>query len=175
MKKILFVFSLFLSFALSVNAQHAGCSKTCTPKEKAACEFKVATGQAPIPSEYQTAAAKMASLDATIEPRTNPLTGEVSYVRKASAQDGSVTYVALNYDPASSTFVNVGPSQVAATSAPNTQGCGAHATTASGKSCCAAGAATKSCCAGKAKTATASNTAPTSTEAKPTKTGGGSN
>ena len=172
MKKILFSFSLLLCFALAAQAQHACCSKASADKGgKSSCEVKVASASTPIPSEYQTAAAKVASLDATIEPRTNPVTGEVTYVRKESAaHNGEVSFVALNFDPATSTFVNVSPTQVAAKE--NTQSCGASKS-ASGKSCCAAGASTKSCCADKAKTSTASSTtSPAPVTA--TKTSGGS-
>ena len=171
MKKILFSFSLLLCFALAAQAQHAGCSKTCTDKGvKSSCEVKVASTSTPIPSEYQTAAAKIASLDATIEPRTNPVTGEVTYVRKeTAAHNGEVSFVALNFDPSTSTFVNVSPTQVAAKE--NTQSCGA-AKSASAKSCCAAGA-TKASCGDKAKTSTASSTtSPAPVTA--TKTSGGS-
>jgi len=171
MKKILFSFSLLLCFALAAQAQHAGCSKTCTDKGvKSSCEVKVASASTPIPSEYQTAAAKVASLDATIEPRTNPVTGEVTYVRKeTSAHNGEVSFAALNFDPASSTFVNVSPTQVAAKE--NTQSCGASAKSTSAKSCCAGG--TKASCGDKAKTSTASSTA-SPAPVTATKTSGGS-
>ena len=173
MKKILFSLSLLLCLTLGVQAQHSDCSKACTAKagNKASCEVKVADAQTSIPAEYQMAAAKMASLDANIESRTNPLTGEVSYVRKQTCpHDGAVSFVALNFDPASSTFVNVSPSQMA-TGSNNTQSCGASKGTAtSGKSCCAAGASTKACCADKAKSASGSGAA---TESKSAKAGGG--
>jgi len=171
MKKILFSLSLLLSLTFGVQAQHACCSKSAAAK--GACEMKVADASTPIPSEYQTAAAKIASLDASIEPRTNPVTGEVSYVRKeTSAHSGEVSFVALNYDPNSSSFVNVSPTQVAA-EANNTQGCGSTAKTASTKSGCATGASGKSCCADKSKSASTASTA-TATPVKATKTSGGS-
>src|SRR6186713_5760 len=172
MKKILFSLSLLLSLTLGVQAQHACCSKSAAAK--GACEMKVADASTPIPSEYQTAAAKTASLDASIEPRTNPVTGEVTYVRKqTSPHSGEVSFVALNFDPNTSTFVNVSPTQVAA-EANNTQGCGATTKTASAsKSCCAAGASTKSCCADKTKSASTASSA-TVAPMKATKTSGGS-
>lgn len=176
MKKILFSLSLLLCLALGVQAQHSDCSKSCADKgKKSSCEFKVAEAQAPIPSEYQTAAAKIASLDATIEPRTNPVTGEVTYVRKeTSAHNGEVSFAALNFDPTTSTFVNVSPTQVAATGT-NTQNCGATSKNASGKSCCAAGASSKACCADKSKASTTSSTSTTAAPApvKVTKASGG--
>lgn len=165
MKKILFVFSLFLALGLNVQAQSSKCAKSCAAKSGSAasgCHASASVAHLAVPSEYQMAAAKMASLDASIEPRTDATTGEIKYVRKESCHSGSVSYVNLNFDPSTSTFVNVGPSQMAATpAATNSTGCGA-----------AKAAGGKSCCAGKAKTATASNTAPASTEAKPVKTGG---
>jgi hypothetical protein len=133
MKKILFSLSLLLSLTFGVQAQHACCSKSAAAK--GACEMKVAEASIPIPSEYQTAAAKIASLDASIEPRTNPVTGEVTYVRKETvAHSGEVSFVALNYDPNTSSFVNVSPTQVAAGA--NTQSCGSTSKTASAKSGC---------------------------------------
>jgi len=173
MKKILFSFSLLLCFALAAQAQHACCSKSTADKGgKSSCEVKVASASTPIPSEYQTAAAKVASLDATIEPRTNPVTGEVTYVRKeTAAHNGEVSFVALNFDPATSTFVNVSPTQVAAKE--NTQSCGSSAKSASAaKSCCAPGA-TKASCGDKAKTSTASATS-SPAPVTATKTSGGS-
>ena len=174
MKKILFSFSLLLCFAFAAQAQHACCSKSTADKGgKSSCEVKVASASTPIPSEYQTAAAKVASLDATIEPRTNPVTGEVTYVRKeTSAHGGEVSFVALNFDPATSTFVNVSPTQVAAKE--NTQSCGSSTKSASNtKSCCAGGASMKACSADKAKTSTASSTT-SPAPANATKTSGGS-
>jgi len=178
MKKILFSLSLLLCLALGVQAQHTDCSKSCSGAAKSSCEMKVASASSPIPSEYQTAAAKIASLDASIEPRTNPVTGEVTYVRKeTAAHNGEVSFAALNFDPMTSTFVNVSPTQVAAEKA-NTQGCGASSKNASMKSCCAAGASSKSCCADKGKTSTASSTTSTTTTSpapvKATKASGGS-
>jgi hypothetical protein len=163
MKKILFSLSLILCIAIGAQAQHMDCSKSCADKGgKSSCEMKVAAASTPIPSEYQMAAAKIASLDPTIEPRTNTATGEVSYVRKAtSPKNGEVSFVALNYDPATSTFVNISPTDMTAQTA-NTQSCGASSKNASGKSCCAAGASSKSCCADKMKSSSAasSTTAP---------------
>ncbi len=172
MKKVLFSLSLLLCLALGAQAQHAGCSKACTDKSKSSCEVKVATAT-PIPSEYQTAAAKVASLDATIVSRTNPETAEVTYYRKeAAAHSGEVSYVALNFDPATSTFVNVSPSQVAAKE--NTQGCGSSKSASASKSCCAAGASTKSCCADKAKTTSTTSATTAPAPVKATKASGGS-
>ena len=56
------------------------------------------------------AAAKLASMDSSIETKTCPVTGTVSYVRKETcAGSGTVSYVDVNYDAATNTFVNVSP------------------------------------------------------------------
>jgi|GEM_PF-1068144 len=174
MKKILLSLSLLLCIALGAQAQHADCSKACSDKGgKSSCSMKVADASTPIPSEYQTAAAKVASLDASIEPRTNPVTGEVTYVRKETApKNGEVSFVALNFDPTTSTFVNVSPTQVAATA--NTQSCGASTKNASGKSCCAAGASSKSCCADKMKSSSTASATGAPAPVKTTKSSEGS-
>ncbi len=165
MKQILFALFLLSALTVSVQAQTPAC---CAGKKSASCQAKVADASTSIPADYLTAAAKMASLDPTIEPRTNPVTGEVSYVRKQTCHDGAVSYVALNFDPATSTFVNVSPSQVEQES--KGAGCAPKNTSASGKSCCAAGAASKSCCADKMKSSAASSNTSTNTSATPAKT-----
>jgi hypothetical protein len=87
----------------------------------------------------------MASLDATIETRTDPSTGAVTYVRKETcSHSGAVSYVNVNFDPATNTFVNVSP-----TGTGSGASCGSKATSASGKSCGSGASAGKSCCAGK--------------------------
>ena len=141
MKKVLFSLMLISAFALSAQAQT--CSKSCTAKPAAAsCQGSAAT------TSTADAAAKLASMDATIESRTCPVSGTVSYVRKETKQDGTVSFVSFNYDAATNTFVNVAPSQVQ-----GHEGCGTKATSTSGKSCCTSGAASgsKSCCAEKGK------------------------
>ncbi len=170
MKRIFFSFMLLAAFAVGAQAQSSGCAKSCTGKSAAACQTKVAGTSTTIGSDHAMAAAKIASLDPTIEPRKNQETGEVSYVRKeTNPHDGTVSYAALNFDATTSTFVNVGPSKMEAPA-----GCSSHATTTSGKSCCAAGAASKSCCAGKTKSASLSSSTNSGAEVKPVKTAGGS-
>ena len=171
MKRIFFSFMLLAAFAVGAQAQSSGCAKSCTGKSAAACQTKVAGTSTTIGSDQAMAAAKIASLDPTIEPRKNQETGEVSYVRKeTNPHNGTVSYVALNFDATTSTFVNVGPSKMETPAA----GCSSHATPASGKSCCASGAASKSCCAGKTKTASLSSSSTSGAEVKPVKTAGGS-
>jgi hypothetical protein len=152
MKK--FIFSLFFFSFLVVGAQAQKCSKTCTKSATAAsCQTKapssVATTATAPTSEEAMVAAKMASLDPSIETRSCPVTGNVSYVRKETcAHSGKVSFVDVSYDATTSTFVNVSP---------KAEGAGCNKSTAtSGKSCSSnAAAGGKSCCAGKGTAAKA--------------------
>jgi hypothetical protein len=167
MKKVLFSFFLFSVMAVGVQAQKSACSKSCAAKPASGvstCEGKstsVAT------TNSNDAAAKLASMDASIETKTCPVTGTVSYVRKeTSAGNGSVSYVDVNYDATTNTFVNVSPMKME-----GGKECGTKGTATSGKSCCAgksaatstSGSGSKSCCAGK-------SAATTSTSGKAVKT-----
>lgn len=165
MKKVLFSIFLFSALALGVQAQKSSCtnSKSCTAKPAAACESKSTTSATGVNGD---AAAKLASMDATIEAKTCPVTGTVSYVRKETSTNGTVSYVDVSYDATTNSFVNVAPSTMQ-----GHEGCGAKGTSASGKSCCAGGAkstsGTKSCCAEKGKqTSTTSTTTNSSTTVK---------
>ncbi|MDQ3017349.1 MAG: hypothetical protein M3R25_11610 [Bacteroidota bacterium] len=135
MKKV--IFSLFFcSFlVLGANAQKATCSKTCTKGSSASACTAKAPGVAT--TESIAAAAQLASMDASIETRTDPSSGAVTYVRKETcAHSGSVSYSDVNYDATSNTFVNVSPMKMEGAS--------------TSKSCSGGSAAGKSCCAGKA-------------------------
>ena len=90
------------------------------------------------------------------------MTGTVSYVRKETcAGSGTVSYVDVNYDAATNTFVNVSPMKME-----GGKDCGTKGTSANGKSCCAgkssatstSGSNGKSCCAGKTTATTTSTT-----------------
>jgi len=148
MKKFLLSFFFFSLMVVGAQAQKACCSKMST-KSAASCEAKVSSVATASFTESSTDAAKMASRDQTIETRTDPI-GNVSYVRKETcAHSGSVSYVNVSYDAATSSFVNVSPVKME-----GGHSCTSKATSTSGKSCCAAGAASgKSCCAGKAASA----------------------
>lgn len=117
-------------------------------KSAVSCETK-APGA--VSADHSAAAEKVAAMDQTIEKRSDPITGVVSYVRKeTSVADGTVSFVSLSFDPMTNSFVNVAPSMMEE----NHGNCSMKTTTASGKSCCAKGAASgKSCCAGKMATA----------------------
>lgn len=150
MKKFIFSFFLFSFMVLGANAQKAAC---CKPggKSSASCEMKAPSA---VSVENSAAAEKVASMDETIEKRTDPITGVVSYVRKETATaDGSATFVSLSFDPVTNSFVNVAPSMMGENHNCSMKSAG------SGKACCAKGAASgKSCCAGKAASAKSEKT-----------------
>ena len=170
MKKVLFSVFFFSMLVAGAQAQKSTCSKSsCTAKPAAAmgtsCGDHNGSAASANTAEYHAAAAKLASTDPTIEAKTNPVNGEVCYVRKtAGTAKGEFTYVDLTYDATSNAFVNVSPMKM--------EGCSGKAASG-GKSCCAgpagAGAAkpisgttttgttTPACCAGKTKSSTASS------------------
>jgi len=129
-------FTLLLALVLGVglSAVHA---QKCSKSAKASCA-KSAESTAVVNghcSGAADAAAKLASLDASIETRTCEKSGMVSYVRKVVNQEsGEVTYTDVRYDSELGTFVNVSPSEA--------------------KLCCAK-AATTGCCVGKSSKKTA--------------------
>lgn len=133
-----------------VGAQAQKCSQPCTKSASSSSCHAVAPSA--VSAETSAAAAKLASLDPTIESRANPTTGIVSYYRKETcAHSGSVSYVDVSYDAVSNSFVNVSPMKMEGTGTGSNSCTGKASTTASGKACCTAGAsAGKSCCAGKA-------------------------
>lgn len=149
MKKFLFSLCFFSFMIVGAQAQKASCGKPCTKSTTASassCHDKAPSAASTTSGANLDAAAKLASMDASIETRTDPATGNVSYVRKETcSHSGSVSYVDVSYDATTNTFVNVSPSKTMGS------GCGTKATSASGKACCTSGAAMgKSCCAGKA-------------------------
>jgi hypothetical protein len=163
MKKVLFSIFFFAVLIAGVSAQKADCSKSCGSKSASAasCQAKAGATSTASADETAAAAAKLASMDKTIESRTCPVSGTVSYFRKEAQPDGGVKQVDLQYDAASNTFVNVAPSTMK-----GQESCGSGAKSASSSKSCCAGKATNAsasgksagCCAGKAqKTATKSN------------------
>jgi hypothetical protein len=132
MKKVLFPFFFFSLMVVGAQAQKSSCAKSCAAKPASASVSCVSKGSAASASETSMAAAKLASMDQTIETRTCPVSGTVSYVRKENGQNGSASFVDVNYDASTNTFVNVSP--VKGESASN---CGSKTKSASGKACCA--------------------------------------
>lgn len=141
MKKVLFSLALALFAVAGVSAQ--ACAKSCTSKQASATTCT---------KENAAAAAKLASMDQTIESRTCPKSGTVSYVRKETDAAGTVKFVDVAYDGTSNTFVNVAPSSMEGGKAACSP---AGATATSGKAACGTAGSGKACCAGKAKTASA--------------------
>ena len=160
MKKVLFSVFFFSLMVVGAQAQKSACAKSCAAKPSSASVSAC--------SDSNAAAAKLASMDPTIETRTCPASGKVSYVRKqASTDNGAVSYVDVSYDATSNSFVNVSPMKMEGGA-----GCAPKATSASGKSDCSSKSASgKACCAGKGKTASATSTTTTMTpEGKAVKT-----
>lgn len=136
--------TLFLALVLGVGLSTAQAQK-CSKAQKAACakSQSAAVVDKGHCSGSADAAAKLASLDDSIESRTCATSGNVSYVRKVVNQDtGEASFTDVTYDSELGKFVNVSPSAA--------------------KACCAKGVAT-GCCAGKkgVKTAETESTAPT--------------
>ena len=132
MKKFTLLFALVLGFGLTgVQAQShsdakASCAKTCSKTAKSAKQTDSGSAEA---------AAKLASMDESIEKKVCEHSGKVSYSRTAVGKDGEAMVTAVSYDAPSNTFVSVSDSDK--------------------KSCCASGSGSGSASsanAGKAKT-----------------------
>lgn len=159
MKKVIFSIFFFSLMVVGVQAQKSSCSKSsCAAKPAAAMNSSCGepkTASTASATDVNAAAAKLASMDPSIEARTCPVSGTVSYVRKENgAKVGEVTYVDLTYDATTNSFVNVSPVKMGGANS-----CGAKGASGSGAGCCAGKAtstsssANKACCAGKSKTA----------------------
>ena len=100
MKKLTLLFAFAL--ALGISGTYAqSCAKTCTKKaEKQASSIDAETAEA---------AAKLASLDESIDQKVCPVSGKVSYVRTVKNDEGATSFVDVEYDAAKSQFVNVSP------------------------------------------------------------------
>ena len=143
MKRFLFS-ALFLSLmVVGAQAQSTSCSKKCTAKEAASCTDKgaAATSMASV----DEAAAKLASMDASIESKTCPVSGKVSYTKKETTANGEVSYVDVKYDAETNTFVNASAMKMEESKACSGQkaaGCCSGKSTASKSSGCCSGKAT---------------------------------
>lgn len=131
MKRITLFFTVLLGLGLtSLQAQN------CAKSASACCKKSVATADKAQCTGSADAAAKLASLDETIETRTCEKSGTVSYVRReTNSETGQVLFTSIEYNGDLGKFVNVSPLE--------------------GKSCCKAGSA-KNCCSAKAKSTQAS-------------------
>ena len=141
-KAILFFVFLFVAALATSNAQcaaSAGAQKSC-------CASKIS---------------KAAAADPSIEKRMAD-NGAVSYVRKETDAQGAVKFVSVQFDEATSAFVNVAPKTATAdvkeegmvkkscsAGAGSGKACAGGAS--SGKSCCAKGGEGKACAEKKAE------------------------
>lgn len=133
---------------VGAQAQSKACSKTCTKSEAAACKAQAPSTAMTSEVDYNASAAKLAANDPTIETKTCPVTGTVSYVRKeTNVHSGKVSLVDVSYDASTNSFVNVSPVKAEGSGS----SCGSKGTAVSAtKSGCSSGSAQgKSCCAGK--------------------------
>lgn len=112
-------------------------AQTCTKATSACCKksASVATADKSHCDGSADAAAKLASLDESIETRTCEKSGSVSYVRKEiNPETGAAVFTSVEYNSELGKFVNVSPTE--------------------GKSCCK-GSQAASCCTGKSKATSA--------------------
>ena len=151
MKKLFLLLAFSGAVGFAANAQ---CSGSKSASAAASIETPDAHGTA--------AAAKLASMDASIETRTCPHTGKVSYMKKnVSAENGKATFTEVEYCSKSGKFVNVSPSEKAACTK-SKAGCSgdAKATKVSatgGAGCCAGAKAASASCCDKSKSSGASS------------------
>lgn len=134
MKKVIFAFSFF--FALGIAAASAQChSAAAATGGKACCSSKMASAMA---------------ADPAIEKRMAD-NGTVSYVRKEADTQGNVRFVSVQFDEATSTFVNVNVAPKTMTAGDKAECVKKTAScSASEKKACAGMAGGKACCASKA-------------------------
>lgn len=105
MKKLFFFVAFFGLVAFNVNAQ--SCNKSAkTAKTVSADE---------LPSCCVAAAAKLASMDDSIEGKKCSTSGKLTYYKKSTCPaSGKVTSTEVTYDKTAKKFVNVSPSKKAA-------------------------------------------------------------
>jgi hypothetical protein len=122
MKKIFVLFAFMSLVSFAVNAQ------TCPHAKKSSSSASVEAT-----SDYAKTVAAAAAMDESIEQKVCAKSGNVSYEKKNVCEvSGKVSYTAVEYDAATAKFVNVSPSDAAA----------------SGKKACCTGGSKKACCAG---------------------------
>lgn len=132
MKKFALLFALVLGFGLTgVQAQSdsdkkasKSCAQTCSKTAKKA------TKQADAGSA--DAAAKLASLDESIDVKVCEKSGNVSYTRKAVGDDGEAKYEPVSYSASTNKFVSLTDSEKKSCCASGS-GSGASASASAGK------------------------------------------
>ena len=106
MKKLFFLVAFFGLVAFNVNAQSCNKSAKGTAKTVSADE---------LPSCCVAAAAKLASMDDSIEGQKCEKSGKLTYYKKSTCPaSGKVTSAEVKYCTTSKKFVNVSPSKKAA-------------------------------------------------------------
>lgn len=151
MKKLFLLLAFSGAVGFAANAQ-------CSGSKSASAAASVETPSA----HCAAAAAKLASMDASIETRTCPQTGKVSYMKKnVSAEGGKATFTEVEYCSKSGKFINVSPSEKAACTK-SKAGCSgdAKATKVSatgGAGCCSGAKAASASCCDKSKSSGASS------------------
>jgi hypothetical protein len=146
MKKFFFLFAFLGVFALTAEAQKKAC---CAAKGASADKVSCS-------SSAMVDAEKAAAADASIVKQVSN-TGEVSYTRKETCPvTGKVSYSAVEYCTKSAKFINVSPSEKAASC---TKAASATKVSATQKKACCAQGANKACCKPGEKTSGASTEA----------------
>lgn len=154
MKKLFLLLAFSGAVGFAANAQCSG--------SKSASASAAVSDETP-GAHCAAAAAKLASMDASIETRTCPQTGKVSYMKKnVSAENGKATFTEVEYCSKSGKFVNVSPSEKAACTK-SKAGCTGDAkatkvsSTGTGAGCCAGAKAASASCCDKSKSSGASS------------------
>jgi hypothetical protein len=136
MKRLSLLLVLFATVGLaSLSAQ------TCSKSTSASACCKKSGSVATTDKATENAAAKLASLDESIEARKCEKSGCITYVRKETDATGQVVFTSVEYDSKLGKFVNQSPSQMKS---------------------CGTGTKTAGCCSkskGKATSADAGNSA----------------
>ncbi|MCE2788514.1 MAG: hypothetical protein LW630_01240 [Saprospiraceae bacterium] len=151
MKNVIFIFSMFLVFASSAQAQcsKAAAGKSCCAAKKSASASASAENGVQIASFTMEAEAAVAASNGTITKRTCEMSGTTTYFEKSvCSQSGKVSWDEVKYDADKKAFTKV------ASASMEKDENGAKVETKScagkmeGKACCKSGAA-KSCAAQK--------------------------
>jgi hypothetical protein len=130
MKKLLMLFAVVAFIGTSATAQctksKSVSGKTCTKSKTACTKAKTVstdTKAAELPACPTAAAAKLASMDESIESRTCAKSGKTAYYKKSSCEKSGKTYFQeVKFDGDSKAFVNVAPSKGQAVKAADTDG-----------------------------------------------------
>lgn len=120
MKRLFLLFTMCtMVAAFGLQAQSSSCAS-----KKSACCKKSASAASTELIETNDAAAKLASMDETIEQRSCGTSGKVSYVRLVSeATDSEPSYVPVVYDSEANQFVDLPESEWSKCCASSGAGC----------------------------------------------------